>query len=291
MKICGIYKITSPTGRIYVGQSRDMKARWNTYKRNLEGILGQPKLYRSFLKYGVDKHIFEIIELCSVEDLNKIERYWQDFYNVISEGLNCLLQNCDEKPMVLSKETLEKKSASSKGEKNGMYGRKGPLNPRFGVKLSEAQKAILSEAAKGRVREKNHFYGRNHSDETRKLLSVNAKERVGEKNPFYGKNHSDEYKKISSLRMKDFFINNPAAKDHLKQKLSRGTWYTPKGMFLSRREAAEAHNVSKKSITNWCITNCDKKVGYSYNTPEEFQGDLTWREMGWYFIPRESCSA
>ena len=30
----GIYKITSPTGRIYIGQSVDIYYRWNDYKTN-----------------------------------------------------------------------------------------------------------------------------------------------------------------------------------------------------------------------------------------------------------------
>jgi len=31
-KICGIYKITSPTKRIYIGQSKDVFLRWKEYK-------------------------------------------------------------------------------------------------------------------------------------------------------------------------------------------------------------------------------------------------------------------
>ena len=31
-KICGIYKITSPTGKIYIGQSANIKSRITNYK-------------------------------------------------------------------------------------------------------------------------------------------------------------------------------------------------------------------------------------------------------------------
>ena len=55
----GIYKITSPSGRIYIGQSWDVNKRFKTYK-NLQ-CKGQTLLYKSLSKYGVENHIFEMI--------------------------------------------------------------------------------------------------------------------------------------------------------------------------------------------------------------------------------------
>ena len=46
----GIYKITSPSGKIYIGQSKDIEKRFKAYK-NLK-CKGQPYIYRSLLKYG-----------------------------------------------------------------------------------------------------------------------------------------------------------------------------------------------------------------------------------------------
>ena len=63
-KIIGIYKITSPTNRIYIGSSNDIYNRWCSYK-NLK-CKSQTKLYNSLLKYGAENHIFEIIENCSI---------------------------------------------------------------------------------------------------------------------------------------------------------------------------------------------------------------------------------
>ena len=74
-KICGIYKIKSPSGRVYIGQSKDIVyERFKRYKKLR--CKGQPILYRSLLKYGVENHTFEIIEECSVEDLDCRERYF-----------------------------------------------------------------------------------------------------------------------------------------------------------------------------------------------------------------------
>lgn len=102
----GIYKITSPSGRIYVGQSVDTVRRFKEY-RNLEQIKSQSRLHGSFIKYGVSKHIFEVIEKCRVEELNERERYWQDYYNVLGEGLNCKLTEAQDKSGKLSDNTKE----------------------------------------------------------------------------------------------------------------------------------------------------------------------------------------
>jgi group I intron endonuclease len=112
---CGIYKITSPSGRIYIGQSIDIERRWTKYLG--EHCKNQIKLYCSFKKYGVEAHVFEVIEECEVEHLNIKERYWQDFYKCMEGGLNCLLTQTDEKPKILSKETKQKIRLSSLGKK------------------------------------------------------------------------------------------------------------------------------------------------------------------------------
>ena len=117
--ICGIYKITSPSGRIYIGQSVDIYHRFKTYKRMYVKNEKLVKLYRSFLKYGVDNHIFEIIEECEVEKLNIKERHWQEFYNCISEkGLNCFLTKIGDRSGKASEETLKRMSEAQKGNQN-----------------------------------------------------------------------------------------------------------------------------------------------------------------------------
>ena len=84
MKTSGIYKITSPSNRIYIGQSSNVKERFKAYKQ-LQKSKFLTKLYRSFLKYGIENHKFEIIEECLPELLNERERFWQDYYNVNSK--------------------------------------------------------------------------------------------------------------------------------------------------------------------------------------------------------------
>lgn len=84
----GIYKITNPKGKIYIGKSISVKERINSYK--YEGSRkNQPKINNSILKYGIENHEFEIIEYCSLEELNIKEIFWINEFNSIKEGLNC----------------------------------------------------------------------------------------------------------------------------------------------------------------------------------------------------------
>lgn len=57
--IVGIYKITSPSGKVYIGQSWNITKRWTYYLNNKSNK--QVFLLRSFNKYGKSAHVFEII--------------------------------------------------------------------------------------------------------------------------------------------------------------------------------------------------------------------------------------
>lgn len=62
MKKIGIYKITSPSGKIYIGQSVDIENRFKTYLRY--SCKSQPKLLASLKSYGSENHIYEILLIC-----------------------------------------------------------------------------------------------------------------------------------------------------------------------------------------------------------------------------------
>lgn len=111
-KMIGIYKITNPTGKIYIGQSTNIERRRTEYF-NKNKCKKQAALYFSLTKYGFSEHIFEIVEECAAEDLNVRERYWQDYYNVLQEGLNCRLTGTGDRSGVFSKESLKKRVAST----------------------------------------------------------------------------------------------------------------------------------------------------------------------------------
>ena len=136
---CVIYKIESPTGRVYIGQTVDWCNRLVKYKSM--GCKGQPRLYASFLKHGFDAHIFSIIESVEEGNLNNREAYWQVFYDVLSNGgLNCKIQNSNDKSGRLSEETKEKISRSHKGKKFSQETLRKMSEAKLGRKIPESQR-------------------------------------------------------------------------------------------------------------------------------------------------------
>jgi group I intron endonuclease len=119
----GIYKITSPSNRVYIGQSTDIKKRFKSYKYG--HCKKQRRLYASFSKYGFNLHILEVIEICDITELNDRERYWQEHYNVLSRyGLNCELTSTCNVRRELSIESKKIIGEKNRGSNNGMFGRK-----------------------------------------------------------------------------------------------------------------------------------------------------------------------
>ncbi len=145
----GIYKITSPTNKIYVGQSIDIEKRWKKYRDWVNH--NQPKIFRSMKKYGIENHIFEIIEECNVNELDKRELYWKQHYLDILGWNNVLFcQLKDGKGGFRSEETKRKMSESNKGRifseesklKMKISRNKRVIPKETGQKISQSKKGI-----------------------------------------------------------------------------------------------------------------------------------------------------
>lgn len=148
----GIYKIISPSNKIYIGQSSNIEKRYLEYKQL--NCKSQTKLYNSFKKYGVDSHTFEIVCECLIEELNKTERFFQERYNVIGiNGLNLRLTCDNDKSGIISEETRLKMSISGKKKK-----------------LSEEHKRKLAEAGKKRKDSKETCLKRSKNNKQGKMV-------------------------------------------------------------------------------------------------------------------------
>ena len=84
----GIYKITKKeNGKSYIGQSNDIERRFSEHK--YKGKSSRIPLDVAIEKYGVNAFDYEIIEECSLEELNEKETYWIQYYNTVETGYNC----------------------------------------------------------------------------------------------------------------------------------------------------------------------------------------------------------
>jgi len=218
----GIYKITSPTGKIYIGQTVNDKARLRHYRTH--NCKGQKALYASLQKYHFKNHTFEIIEECEVEILNDRERYWQDHYDSAGRnGLNCRVTKSSDKSGYFSEETKKKMSESAKvkifteehRKKIGDFSR-GKKRP----DISERQRGRKFPPGTFKKGIENANYGRKHTEESRKKMSEAQKGKwVGEKNYWYGKKnpHLAEYNK--NLKKEDRYFYGKHLSDEHKEKL------------------------------------------------------------------------
>lgn len=70
----GIYKITNKkTGKSYIGQSNDIIRRFKEHQT--KGEKSRIPVDVAIQKYGKDAFKYEVLEECSIEELNKKEQY------------------------------------------------------------------------------------------------------------------------------------------------------------------------------------------------------------------------
>lgn len=143
MNNTGIYKWTSPSGKIYIGQAINLKRRYKefttnpynyTYTSENSAIDRARRKYPEFSQWD-----YEIIATCSVEELDDLEIQYISAY-------------------------------SSTNSKIGYNSTKGGDGTK-GCHISEDRKQQQSEIMKGKyIGEDNPMFGKNHSEETKELI-------------------------------------------------------------------------------------------------------------------------
>lgn len=251
-----IYKITSPSGRIYIGQSKNVKERFKCYRKG--SYKSQIQLCRSFEKYGIENHVFKIIhELpddIAQETFNEYEKLYIELYK--NCGI-CLL-NIKEGGSngAHSEETLKKMALCSKGNKN-MLGKKH--SPETLLKISQSRKGKY----------KSWNTGKPWSDETKQKMSA---ARIGKEPWNKGK---------PGLRTASIETKNKMSESHKKMwdKLKGEGYVFKKGYGagrakLNRQQVSEIRNLLNDGISCKEIapifnvsncTICDIKYGRTYN--------------------------
>jgi len=151
-----IYKIKSPSDKLYVGKTYNLRKRINAHKcsaKKGKNIL----LHNSIRKYGWDAHVLEVIEEVPDELMDEREMFW------IKE----LGTYCYENKM-------------------GMNMTKGGDGQRTTWMHDIERRKWYSEKFKG---ENGSFYGRKHTEEAKKIISQKTREfnlRTGRVVPQWG---------------------------------------------------------------------------------------------------------
>lgn len=165
----GIYKITNPKGKIYIGQTIDFERRVYQYK--MLNCKEQPKLYNSLKKYGFENHQIELIHQCQDGNLTLLERYYQELYRTIeNDNLNCFLVTTKDKTGRHTDETKTKISNALKGKKKtaehisrlpqnqkGKFRPKSSAETKFKMMLNNGKSRKVYQYSKDGVYLKEHI--------------------------------------------------------------------------------------------------------------------------------------
>lgn len=227
----GIYKITSPNNSVYIGESLDIERRFKTYQKM--HCKAQKKIYNSFLKYGVENHVFEIVQECNLEDLKDLEKHYIKFFNSFDNKLGLNLKDSSGKKYIFSQEVKDRISKSIK-----LKGIKPPS--RLGIKNTKEHIEKTINSRKGYV----------HSEETKvKIKLANS----GVNNYNYGKPAWNKGLKFDSE-------NHKRNKPVIQMDLTGNTINT----FPSSRIAYRETNVSFAKIGQCCLGKRNKAGGFKW---------------------------
>lgn len=108
--MCGIYLIRNlKNNKIYIGQSVDIKRRWQEHLRS-----GQPEKYSkkndrdskvpihlAMQKYGIENFQIQILELCDKTKLNEKEMYWIKVFNSNNKNIGYNITSGGQKNFAL----------------------------------------------------------------------------------------------------------------------------------------------------------------------------------------------
>lgn len=180
---CGIYTITSPSGKQYVGSSVRIGRRWGEHRfRMRRGVHQSPALQHAANKYGIGALRFDVILICGPDHLLLYEQLAMDAlrpaYNVLpaagrSTGYRhtpeaLAKMSAAQKGAVRSPELRAQVSAALKGRVISPEHAEKTRRALIGKPKTDAHRAAMSVAQKGT----RASVGRVLSDETKEKIAA-----------------------------------------------------------------------------------------------------------------------
>ena len=272
-----IYKYTSPSGKIYIGQTTQERRRRKTFL-NINKRYGGDKIDAARKKYGPSSFSYEVIERikfnCSFDatlKLDELESFYIEKYDSYTNGYNMTLGGYTTRGFKFTEEQRAKMSQARIGkpgtprteeEKEAQSVRMKALykDPKWRewrreIDSDKEHRKRLSLSLKG---EKNGMFGKKHSQESCAKMS---KSRSGEKNIWYGKKKSNSYKaKIQASAL--IYHNEHPITDAIITKISKNISIPVRQLTLNREPIAEFDSTKSAGelvgIDSSCIVKCCK---------------------------------
>jgi group I intron endonuclease len=163
-KTSGVYiLLNSKSKKIYIGQTNNLRKRWMEHRAMLRGNYhANSKLQRAWNKYGENSFKFQVLEYCSVEQLDEREQHYLDIY--IPRGVCYNLS----KDAILNtrgqKLSPEHRKKLSEKQSNRTDTHKQRLN------IARHNRAPVSDITRQRMSDSR--IGRRLSDETKKKIGL-----------------------------------------------------------------------------------------------------------------------
>lgn len=235
MKIFGIYKITSPSNKIYIGQSRDIINRKYRYKSG--NVSRQRMLYASLKKYGWENHKFEIIHELPKDVSQEVLDSYEITYIKQYKDCGFKMMNLTDggRGYVLSEETKKRISKAKIKYYND--------NPDAINRASIAMKKRHKE---------NENIRKNHS-KFMKIYCSNPKELQRLSDIAKKQQLQPGVKEAHSKKMKEYFSNPVVLEKNRNQKTNKAViCLNTKDKFSSLSQASRVLNIPICNISNVC---------------------------------------
>lgn len=251
-----IYRHTSPSGKVYIGMTRQsLTKRWN----NGNGYATNLYFFRAIKKYGWNNFKHDtLLEGLTQDEAELAEKLFIGYYKANNPIYGYNIENSGNSIHKHSEATKEKIRQANTGKRHTEESKAKMSASRKGKPFSQEHKEAMSKARQGKP---SPMKGKKHSDKTRRKMS---EMRRGENNEFYGRHHTKETKERIS------FLNcgvNSKFSRKVAQIDQRGGEII--NLFDSTREAERAIGIAHGSISRCCNNKQRTASGYKWKYLED----------------------
>lgn len=296
--IGNIYRLTSPSGKSYIGQTIELNKRMRQYSKL--NCVGQHKIYNAILKYGFENFKIDVLFQYSSDNrdrlnivLDAIEKFCIKKYKCVEQGYNIRLGGsggkCTEETLERmrfaqsnrSEETRRKMSEWQKGRKLPALARENSRKTNTGRPMPQHVKDATRKANIGRKITEEHRRklieintGKVMSSETRAKISAAG---LGRKHTSEAiqkiinanLNISEETREKSRASRARTLENNTKS----RKEINNGKWFTDEGRDRVRLAAMIGTSVIQLSLSGEYV-NCFKSLKEAERCTDSSLGEI-----------------